>query len=119
MMKSYLCLGLSLFLFLRGSAQAIPRSGMSPTTNNPSLGITEKKYALRVAVDPLKETLNIRCNENIEYAVVCDMTGHVILSGEGRINTLDISALPSGIYILKLKSFEGHDMAVHFMLFQD
>jgi len=59
--------------------------------------------------NPVKDVLNISTTESLNNATteVFDLTGRHILQGKLSNNTINVSALPAGIYILKIGTRSG------------
>ncbi len=72
-------------------------------------GLDEVKNSPHVAVypNPANSTLFIECVEGLEMAEVYNLVGERVLAARGNVNSLNITALPQGIYTLRAKTISG------------
>ncbi len=71
---------------------------------------TVKQFNLQVYPNPASGTLFIKSEETLfEQVSITNLLGESVLIGKlsGKNNSLDVSDLPSGIYLLKLKTAKG------------
>lgn len=83
--------------------------------NSPSENaVTEKKLSaqLRVFPNPSQHYLNIENSEAIHDIVVTDMKGNIVLrhhfTSSSKLQTLDISSLAAGVYMLSIDSRKSY-----------
>ncbi|MBL4593486.1 MAG: multicopper oxidase domain-containing protein [Flavobacteriales bacterium] len=67
---------------------------------NPNIG------GLSIYPNPANELLNIETDFQIEKIILYDATGKVVLSSNQKVNTLNISALNKGLYLINIQGFE-------------
>jgi CubicO group peptidase (beta-lactamase class C family) len=68
--------------------------------------ISNKDININIYPNPAKDRINIQCDQHIVELFIYSLTGKEILIEMGNTN-IDISTLPSGIYILEARTEEG------------
>ncbi|KAF2519451.1 T9SS type A sorting domain-containing protein [Flavobacterium salilacus subsp. salilacus] len=73
------------------------------------LGVNDNKLQRDVVLypNPATSLLNINTNANITAITVVDVLGKTVLSGNVSNNTVDVSALQPGVYVISLTSGEN------------
>lgn len=77
------------------------------TYNNPLSVSSKKAFEFSVYPNPVNDVINIQTQENVKGAQIIDAAGKVVLSQKNPSNSLNVSSLNKGIYILKLSSDKG------------
>lgn len=77
------------------------------TLSNPEFAKAQTSFTLYP--NPAKDYVNIDIAENVNNneVIVYDLTGRQVLSQKLSSNTINVSALPAGIYILKIDNITG------------
>lgn len=70
-----------------------------------TIEITESKF-VNVFPNPCKDNLVINCSSDLQNAKVISLDGKIIIDDNSGEKSLDMTELPSGVYILKL-SIDG------------
>lgn len=78
--------------------------------NNPSLGTNTNSINTNIEIypNPAKENLEIRTEENFVSYKVTDLSGRIILTGNLIQNSISVSELSSGVYVLSLSDADGN-----------
>jgi hypothetical protein len=63
-----------------------------------------QKIDLTVTPNPAREIINIEFDNAITNVTIFDILGKKIIERDGNTTTIDIGALPPGIYIIKVAS---------------
>jgi hypothetical protein len=77
---------------------------------NPVVGIPDLKQQrndIQIYPNPARDNLQISSSENIEGLMICDQYGRLVLSPPSENNTIDVSALESGMYFLIISTEKG------------
>ncbi len=85
-------------------------AGSSTTVSFISLGYKQSEIQnLQVFPNPVNNILQLRSDERITAIQITDITGKLVYSTlpDNYQNQIDCSTLPSGIYIMQIKSDEG------------
>jgi hypothetical protein len=86
-------------------------AGMFANANNYSaVGIAENSafaQELKIFPNPASDVVNIKSNAAIKNASIFNIAGQKVLS-QNDIDSINVSALPEGIYFLKLESTAGN-----------
>jgi len=75
------------------------------------VGITEQEaLGFDVWPNPATEILNIQSTQRLEYFRVLDMRGREVRTGAvtGRAGIIDLRGMPAGLYLVEIRSTEGH-----------
>ena len=73
-----------------------------------TLSVDENTLAtFSISPNPVKNTLNIDSQDTISNVAVYDLLGKEVISSNTVKNTLDVSTLSNGVYVIKLTSDKG------------
>jgi hypothetical protein len=64
----------------------------------------KKNKKMRLYPNPTNKILNIESETDFEQFTICNIFGQELIKNKWQENKIDISTLPSGVYILKLKN---------------
>lgn len=91
---------------INGCAERSPEMLVDSWVGNPDcdLNIDEIEKPLEIVIfpNPIQDILNIQTNEIITEASVYDMVGKKMIVNQISINSIDVSNLSQGIYIIKI-----------------
>lgn len=105
-------------------------SGMVDQINNPvlnqsklivqgaTLGVNEfKNSAFTISPNPTTESLkiNLKTGNDIKLVQIYNLLGKLVLESDLKNETLNVSSLSNGTYILLLRDFDGKDYAQKFI----
>lgn len=68
-----------------------------------------------VRPNPASDVLNIVSTEAFEGATVISITGSVVMNITGSVNSIDVSSLNAGLYLIKFKAVNGSVHTVRFI----
>jgi len=66
-------------------------------------GISENNKILMLYPNPVKDTVNIPGNSDGQFTIT-DLMGRTVARGSMQANVIDVSSLPSGIYLLNINN---------------
>ncbi len=84
------------------------------TTTSVNQVPNEEGLSIRISPNPAEEELSISTSETLERIVIFDVSGKEILSILNPANTIDISNLDDGIYLIQTISISGSILSEKF-----
>lgn len=72
-----------------------------------SLGNDEFTKDLVVSPNPVHNILNIKTQEKITEILVCDILGNIVIAKGMRVDSINVSGLSQGMYIIKVLTENG------------
>ena len=90
------------------TGEAIYYDAMDSCDGCATLGTSEfNAVEFNMYPNPVKNTLNIKSQDAISNVAVYDLLGKEVISSNNVSNTLDVSALSNGVYLIRLTSNKG------------
>lgn len=71
-------------------------------------GVENHDGAVSVYPNPATNVLNISASESVESAVIYNVAGQVVMTENGHVNSINISNLASGSYIVRIQTVDGN-----------
>lgn len=92
-----------------GTFAALPRFEWSFTTfgYETSIQLSEEPVAVTILPNPVEDILYLETAETVRTIEIFNQQGRLVLSAEGNMQSVDVNALPSGAYVIRITTDSG------------